>query len=621
MSKSKLELILEMRNRMKVGISRAKKQVSGAAGEMRRELHSVKQSAAQAFSAAKEEIPGLTRAIELGTNKYILMTAAVVALSTASVKLGHHLFDIEQRVTTSQKSVQAIFGLTGQELMDTTGEIRAVSKILKVEERELSTAANALRKEYEDTGLSISDSINLVKTGLQSTGGLLELREIQEYSSQMKAAGLSAQEFIALAATARKQGVFDDKAPDAVKEFNLRLREMTPAARDALKGIGLSSSAILKGLNDGSLRTMDVLRQVSGAMAKANVQARQTAIADLFGGPGEDAGERFLLSLAKTEFSIKGITAGMEDQLNHTNALIEANQRIERQWAGITEVLKPVRQQFELIKLRVLELFYQTIKNAIQFFKSNWGTITTGLKIVRDSVIGVTMAIMALQAPAVASFLALKAGALASSVASWTLAGSIRAIGAAIYAVPIIGWIALVVGAFTTAYHTVDEFRAGIHGVLASMKEMLNLAKPLAMIMAGMGTGNWRLVGTGVDLLKKAWSNLDIKGAFNRTYEETLAERQTSQALTPQGTEAAADPGNNSTVAGGTPGTGGFGTVSAIESSSGPVRNITVNIESFVKGGLNVVKQGSEGISESELERWFNDMIMRNIRNVESSGG
>ena len=53
----------------------------------------------------------------------------------------------------------------------------------------------------------------------------------------------------------------------------------------------------MKEIDKGSMSTFDVLQQVSAALANADTQTRQTAIADLFGGPGEDAGMNFLLAL------------------------------------------------------------------------------------------------------------------------------------------------------------------------------------------------------------------------------------------------------------------------------------------------------------------------------------
>lgn len=50
------------------------------------------------------------------------------------------------------------------------------------------------------------------------------------------------------------------------------------------------------------------------------------------------------------------------------------------------------------------------------------------------------------------------------------------------------------------------------------------------------------------------------------------------------------------------------------------VRNLTINIEAFNKDGIHVVKEGDiKSMSEEELERWFNQMMMRTIRNVETT--
>ena len=101
-------------------------------------------------------------------------------------------------------------------------------------------------------------------------------------------------------------GIFSDKGVDAIKEANLRLREMTTATAAALEGIGISSDQVQKDLQSGAKTTFDVMQEVSAKLAELpdNAAVVGTAIADIFGGPGEDAGLQYLRTLKDISTSL-----------------------------------------------------------------------------------------------------------------------------------------------------------------------------------------------------------------------------------------------------------------------------------------------------------------------------
>jgi TP901 family phage tail tape measure protein len=82
------------------------------------------------------------------------------------------------------------------------------------------------------------------------------------------------------------------------------------------------------------------------------------------------------------------------------------------------------------------------------------------------------------------------------------------------------------------------------------------------------------------------------------------------------------------TTPGGTPdpnagSTSGGGSLSAstknITGASQPVKNVTVNIDSFVKGGINTQHTNLQQMDERQLEQWFKNMFLRVIANMETS--
>ena len=65
---------------------------------------------------------------------------------------------------------------------------------------------------------------------------------------------------------------------------------------------------------------------------------------------------------------------------------------------------------------------------------------------------------------------------------------------------------------------------------------------------------------------------------------------------------------------------GGGGASESIAGSAKQIRNITVNIDAFNKGGINTTNtEGLNGMTATDIEEWFNQLLLRAIRNIELS--
>jgi len=60
-------------------------------------------------------------------------------------------------------------------------------------------------------------------------------------------------------------------------------------------------------------------------------------------------------------------------------------------------------------------------------------------------------------------------------------------------------------------------------------------------------------------------------------------------------------------------------TTDKVTGSAQQIRNITVNIDSFNKGGINTQNTELKNMSSSQIEDWFNNSMLRMIRNLEMS--
>lgn len=207
-------------------------------------------------------------------------------------------YDYNKGLVEATKLTKDFTGLTGDELKGVRNEIQAVSDMFGKDFRDTLESANALSKQF---GISMDDALKLIEDGFIAgadvNGEFLD--NIKEYPAYFKEAGISASEFIAITTQANQAGIYSDKGIDVIKEGNIRIREMTKSTASALDAIGISSKQAVKDLTDGSKSTFDIMKEVSAKLAEFPETAPEVgaALADIFGGPGEDAGLQYIKML------------------------------------------------------------------------------------------------------------------------------------------------------------------------------------------------------------------------------------------------------------------------------------------------------------------------------------
>lgn len=236
-------------------------------------------------------------------------------------------------------AITQLTGKTGEEMVKLRSKVQAVSEHFGTDFNETLRAANALSKGF---GISMEDAMKLVQDGLVSganAGGDF-IDTVREYPRYFKEAGLSAEDFIAITANAAQQGVFSDKGVDAIKEGNLRIREMTTATADALNGIGISAEKVQADLQAGSITTFDVMQMVAAKLNElpASSAAVGTAIADIFGGPGEDAGLEYIKTLANIQLNMDAVKAATQGTAEQQERQIQMQENLKNGLSGLIDL-------------------------------------------------------------------------------------------------------------------------------------------------------------------------------------------------------------------------------------------------------------------------------------------
>lgn len=233
--------------------------------------------------------------------------------------------------------ITQLTGKTGDEMLKLRNNVQAVAEHFGADFNEVLQSANNLSKAF---GISIEDAMKLVQDGFVSganaNGEFLDT--LKEYPRYFKEAGLSAEDFVAITTNAAQQGIFSDKGVDVIKEGNLRIREMTTATADALNNIGISAEQVQADLQAGSITTFDVMQMVAAKLNElpASSAAVGTAIADIFGGPGEDAGLEYIKTLANIQLNMDAVKAATQGTAEQQERQIQAQENIKN---GLTSLI------------------------------------------------------------------------------------------------------------------------------------------------------------------------------------------------------------------------------------------------------------------------------------------
>ena len=328
----------------------------------------------------------------------VFLAIAGVAAAGAAFKWW---YDYNAGLVEATRLTQQFTGKSGDDLKAFRNEVQAVADSFNADFRETLIATNALSKQF---GISANEALQLVKDGFLAGGDANGefLDTLKEYPAYFKEAGISADQFVAIVTQTNKMGIFSDKGVDAIKEANLRLREMTTATAAALDGIGISSEQVQKDLQTGTKTTFDVIQDVSAKLAELpdNAATVGAAIADIFGGPGEDAGLQYLRTLKDISTNMDevkgkaGVLAQLqEEQLQSQIELQNALSGLFDATGGNFETLTTqakvfVNQGLTAIIKGVIDVVNYLIElyNESVLIRAIWNGIVAGFKTTFDTL-------------------------------------------------------------------------------------------------------------------------------------------------------------------------------------------------------------------------------------------
>ena len=199
-------------------------------------------------------------------------------------------YDYNKGLEEATRLTREFLGVTGTELEATRNSIQATADTFGKDYKEVLQAVDALTAQY---GTDAASAIKTINDGFAAGADLNGdmLAKIQQYAPAFRDAGISMEELVALIQQTRS-GVFSDQGLALIQTASKRIREMSTSTQSALRGIGLDADKIMAGLRDGSLTTMDVIRQVSAALREVPQNGKEAgeALSAIFGRQGAAGG-------------------------------------------------------------------------------------------------------------------------------------------------------------------------------------------------------------------------------------------------------------------------------------------------------------------------------------------
>jgi len=267
------------------------------------------------------------KSVFAGTFAALSVQGAIASVQQLSLQMVRFVKDLTKR----RREITRLTDVTGRDLDIVSSKIQSIVDTYDQDFNEVLVAGNALSKQM---GISQTEALELMQQGFANGADASKefLSNLKEYPAQFKSAGLSAEQAISIITMQAKTGIFSDKGADTIKEGTLRLREMTKATKEALQGIGISSDELEKKLKNNTITYFEAIQMVAHKLDELPPQSVKvgTALADIFGGAGEDAGLDFITMLGDVNLEMQKLETP-------TTKLAEANERLALAYQALAD--------------------------------------------------------------------------------------------------------------------------------------------------------------------------------------------------------------------------------------------------------------------------------------------
>lgn len=666
---ARLQLLIDLRNRLRTGLDAASRQVRDATGDMQRRINTFRTGTIQAFDHIRSEVPGVGRALDLLKNPFVAGAAGALALGSALVKSTQmasqwrdQLAQINVTANMSQRELSGVSerlkevaGRNANDLWDVPkafntilsamGNVNQSLEMLepslqaaKVGFVDVNTAANAGVSTALASGRNIKEVYDILIATLQE--GKAEFGDIAHYLP-------------AIVAPARTVGATLEETAGAfaLLSKSLPTAKAAHALQSVMSAFGNSSVAVgevdkktgkwVKGFkavgvdvfdkNTGKLRSMvDIANDLNKSMEGLSDKER----ADKFDKIGLDQNAATGLSVMMQD--AQGLKSAVDATTASSGKLSEALANAKHpmdDWKIVMNQVKIAMINIGEVFLPIIGAIGTGVKATLGFVKEYLPDVLTGLAAVGVALAVVNAKLIAMQTSVLVVAAAKKIATAAQWL--WNVAMSANPIGIIITAV------GAAVMAFSALWRKCDAFRAGVKGIWEVIKNFGSILKEYVIdrvkgIIAGIGAlgsaigklfkgdfkGAWEDAKKGIDgitgISAKKRAGETVKDKFKTGYDVEMEDARRKKAEEKEGGDFAgvADPNKTKTEATTDEKKGGGGSDIQAISGGGKGKTVNVTIESFIKN-FTPQHQTLQKMDKNELEQWIMQVLQRTIHSLE----
>ncbi len=712
-AKSKLELLLELKNKMfNSKIMKTKRKFNKSVDTMRGRINKMKVESAKAFRAISDEFPRIGRGVDLLTNKYVLMASALAGIvllygqaGKSAASFNHEFLQIKQLNLDKNRGDLAAYKneirdtafVLGADLNKVAGAFYDVQSATGLYGQGVKQIVKDVGEFSLATGADLNDSINATTKAMKAFG--LETKDVRGLlASNAKTVQVGITTFKDLA---RVQTEYAGAAAGAGQTFDVANKifaAFTSIAKDSNTAAtmtktafeGLTQKSTVKGLreigislynNNGQVRNLaNVLEEVSGKFKDMSPK-QIDALINKIGGP---EGLRNLFVKLKT---------GADDFFTTLNSFdsssFDLDKALRNAKSDVTVLGGIVKNRWNTVLAKLGERVLPTVARVLDKVDKGLVYLYTDGQRVLDWTYKTIAAFVTFKATTFAlnnNIIKLAVSALPSLSGGLTKStAKMKAFSASIKT-NVIGIMVTLLMQLEMQLDQVSEkmkeianrdrdrkkFSDNLHKntELDRRKAMNTSSKDQLRDVKSSAEGRLKEL-QNIDLGLKAITNIPNADYFSgkakrnknlnaiEVAREELKQlqkiqnpsiydkqqiakkqdtiKQNEMVLTGglsfddlkqlirknkniiEQTKDRIGDEEEGALAGTGGGTPGAEDITQVTGTGSAVRNITVHIDAFNKGGINTANTVLNKMSAEEIERWFNEAMLRVVRNLEIS--
>lgn len=273
--------------------------------------------------------------------------------------------DVSQAIVDITQNMR---GLKSDELETLTVQAMHLAEVMGAEVQEVSRSAGTLMHQF---GIEGQTSLDLIAKGYQNnldfSGEFLD--SLDEYSVHFNSLGFSAEDMFNILINGAESGAWNlDKVGDAIKEGNIRMKDMSSGSTDAFESLGLNAEKMFNDFSAGGDTANGAFMTVMASLSQMTDDTKRNEVGvALFGTMYEDLEADVINSFSNIENSL-GDYSGTAEQVAKDNQTF--GQTMAGAWNDIQVAIKPVGDAVTEIVTTVLPPLLSIIKTVGGAFAS-----------------------------------------------------------------------------------------------------------------------------------------------------------------------------------------------------------------------------------------------------------